>query len=233
MIQSSLKQAMIGTAAIAALLLAGRNVGAATDLSPAITFFENGNGWLQKSDYDKAIADYDEAIRLDTNDAYAFRARGVAWFYKRDYDKAIADLSEALRLRPINPDVYSCRAWAWIYKRDFGKATADLADAIRLDSTDADNYNFAAWIKATCPNERNRSGTEAIELAAVGCELTLWKNADILDTLGAAYAEAGDFDSAIKWQQKAIDLSPDDAEFVKVAKERLELYKDHKPYREE
>ncbi len=204
-------------------------------LDPRVAeFFDfRGFAWSCKKNRDKAIADYDEAIRLDTNDAYAFRARGVAWFYKRDYDKAIADLSEALRLRPINPDVYSGRAWAWIYKRDFGKATADLAEAIRLDSTDADNYNFAAWIKATCPNERCRSGTEAIELATVGCELTLWENANILDTLGAAYAEAGDFDSAIKWQQKAIELFSDDVELVKGAKQRLALYKDHKPYREE
>ena len=52
-------------------------------------------------------------------------------------------------------------------------------------------------------------------------ELSGWKDANCLDTLAAASAEAGDFDAAIKWQQKAIDLKSNDAEFVKRAKQRL------------
>jgi tetratricopeptide (TPR) repeat protein len=57
-------------------------------------------------------------------------------------------------------------------------------------------------------------------------------DSNILDTLAAAYAEAGDFDQAIKWQQRAIELNASDADFVKGGKERLELYRQHKPYRE-
>jgi hypothetical protein len=53
-----------------------------------------------------------------------------------------------------------------------------------------------------------------------------------LETLAAACAESGDFDSAVKWEQKAIDLSQDDGAFVKRAKERLALYREKKPYRQ-
>jgi tetratricopeptide (TPR) repeat protein len=56
--------------------------------------------WRVKKEYDKAIADYDEAIRLDPKYAIAFNNRGSAWLIKKEYDKAIADYDEAIRLDP-------------------------------------------------------------------------------------------------------------------------------------
>ena len=53
----------------------------------------------------------------------------------------------------------------------------------------------------------------------------------MLDTLAAAYAEAGDFDSAVKWETKAIELESDAHEKAEYA-ERLKLYRDKKPYRD-
>ena len=53
----------------------------------------------------------------------------------------------------------------------------------------------------------------------------------MLDTLAAAYAESGDFDSAVKWETKAIELETDANEKAEYG-ERLELYQDKKPFRE-
>lgn len=58
------------------------------------------------------------------------------------------------------------------------------------------------------------------------CELTEWERAADLDTLAAAYAEAGDFDEAVRWQTKALAL-PLGESLKKSAEERLELYRDH------
>jgi hypothetical protein len=55
----------------------------------------------------------------------------------------------------------------------------------------------------------------------------------VIDTLAAAYAETGDFDAAVKWEQKAIDLKPRKFGFKSAAEKRLLLYKAHKPYRDE
>ena len=75
-----------------------------------------------------------------------------------------------------------------------------------------------------------RDGTRAIESASRACELSGWKDANDIDTLAAAYAEAGDFDAAVKWQTKANALYADAGDKA-TGQERLKLYRENKPYR--
>ena len=64
--------------------------------------------------------------------------------------------------------------------------------------------------------------------------MTRWKNAEVLDTLAAANAEAGDFDAAVKWEAKALALvAKDDEPGRKAMDARLVLYRAKKPYREQ
>ena len=76
-----------------------------------------------------------------------------------------------------------------------------------------------------------RNGKKAVESATRAGELSSWKDGNVVDTIAAAYAEAGDFDSAVKWQTQANALfsEPDDK---KNGESRLELYRNKKPYRE-
>jgi len=66
--------------------------------------FNRGRVYLEKKDYDKAIADFNEEIRITKSDTVGLSAaylyRGDAYFEKKDYDKAIADFNEAIRLFP-------------------------------------------------------------------------------------------------------------------------------------
>jgi len=93
------------------------------------------------------------------------------------------------------------------------------------------SMNNLAWLKATCPSPQVRNGIEALAYATKACELTDWKDANHLDTLAAAYAEAGDFDSAVKWQREAIDLLPEDTPAKSRAgfESRLKRYQAGKP----
>jgi len=116
---------------------------------------------------------------------------------------------------------------------EFAEAISDYEAAVRVDPDHALALNDLAWLRATCPVAEFRDGAKAVEQATKACELTNWKNARYVGTLAAAYAETGDFDSAVKWQKKAIDLLTEEEEELHADfEERLKLYQSGKPYRE-
>ena len=212
-----------------------------------------GRAWGRKKDYDKAIADYDEALKhKDPNEkvgtlsdsditggdstamvnsrAVTFNGRGGAWQNKGDYDKAIADYEEAIRLDPKFQVPRRNRRIAWEKKGDWAKAVADFEETLKEGSPTAATCNGLAWLRATCPDEKHRNGQQAVEYSTKACELTAWKESNYFDTLAAAYAEAGDFDKAVEWQKKGMDLAP--AEKKADYETRLKLYQEKKPYRQ-
>ena len=190
-----------------------------------------GTLWNAKGKYERAMSDFNEAIRLDPKYESPYINRGDTWQAKREYDKAISDYSEAIRLDPKDARPHRGRGNSWSLKKVFDKAVADFSEAIRLDPIDVYSWNGRSWLEATCPDARYRDGKQAVEDATKACELTSWKQANNLDTLAAAYAEAGDFDAAVKWQTKAVELA---SERLKAElRSHVDLYKAHKPYREE
>ncbi len=117
--------------------------------------------------------------------------------------------------------------------REYGKAVPSYELTTRADPNYALAFNDLAWLQATCPKEDVRNGVHAIKNATKACELTKWQNGNYIDTLAAAYAEAGDFDSAVKRQQEAIDLlarNQQRSRKLLEAEARLRLYRLREPY---
>ena len=85
---------------------------------------------------------------------------------------------------------------------------------------------------ATSPVDELRDGKRSIELATKACEVTEYKRPHILSTLAAGYAEIGDFETAIKWSKKAVELGAKDDEVDQQLKNELESYQQKKPWRE-
>lgn len=99
-----------------------------------------GNASYKKGEYDKAIAAYTEAIRLDSKYEHGYALRGFAWGKKGEYVKAIADFNEAIRLNPNNPSLYGARGIAWKEKGEYDNAIADYNQVLKLRPKDAVAY---------------------------------------------------------------------------------------------
>jgi tetratricopeptide (TPR) repeat protein len=88
----------------------------------------------------------------------------------------------------------------------YSQLVADFEKTSSYRKSLALTCNNFAWRLATSPNDEARDGKRAVELATKACELDNYKDAIHVDTLAAAYAEAGDFDAAAKWSQESIQL---------------------------
>jgi len=190
-----------------------------------------GSAWDSKNEYDKAIDDYDEAIRLDPLEATPYSARGHVWMMKKEHDKAIKDYDEAIH----RSSGHSCaltyidRAGASLAKKEYEAAIKDYDESIRLFPTPK-AYDSLAWLLATCPEAQVRDGKRAIQLATKACDGMGWKSGQHLDTLAATYAESGHFDEAVRYETMALEAPHcfRQNEF----RQRLELYKQRKPFRQ-
>ena len=184
-----------------------------------------------KGEYDKAIADFTAAIGIDPKNATPYEGRAGIYAKSGQYDKAIADYTQALWIGPKRAEMYYDRGKVYRTKADWDNAIGDLAEAVRLEPKNAGFRNDLAWLLATCPQSRLRDGQRAIDHATTACALTKWNDFGCLDTLAAAYAEAGKFAKAVEFEQKALDMAarPADKEALRG---RLQLFRDGKPYRE-
>jgi tetratricopeptide (TPR) repeat protein len=158
--------------------------------------------------------------------------RGNAALDQHDYDTAVAEFTEAIRHDPESDAAYHNRAHAYASKKDYARAIPDYNESIRLAPEDPESYTDLAWLLATCPDANLRDGKRAVGLATRACDLNRWRDANDIENLAAGYAECGQFDEAVKWQAKALDvgtglLHRDEA------RQRLDLYKAGKPFREE
>ena len=107
----------------------------------------------------------------------------------------------------------------------YRKAAQNKPDLLEL-------YNNLAWLLATAPNLDDRQGREAVRYAIIAAKATDYSEPAILDTLAAAYAEAGQFQEAVQTAEKGIKLarSSQQEELATKIEQRLQLYKNEKPF---
>ncbi len=97
-------------------------------------YWTRGLLYWDRKDYDRAIADETEAIKLDPKYVAAYIGRGVAYRSKGDTDHAMTDFSAAIKLNPKEPVAYDNRCWTRATAgRELQEALADCSEALRLD----------------------------------------------------------------------------------------------------
>ena len=106
-------------------------------------------------------------------------------------------------------------------------------DALRLDPNDFQTLTYMARVLASDENSRVRNGQIALEMAVKANDLTGGAQPFVLDALGMAFAETGDFINAQTCAQNALDLTTAaQMKNTEQLRQRLELYKNHQPWRE-
>jgi len=120
--------------------------GQLNDTNLSFAFNNRGFAYGAKNDYDRAIQDLTEAIRLNPSDATAFNNRGADYRHKQDYDRAIQDFDQAIRLNPSYAGAFYNRGRAYRDKKDYEHAIQDFDQAIRLNPSDAYAFSNRGYI---------------------------------------------------------------------------------------
>ena len=109
----------------------------------ANAYFDQGNVYRSKDDYDRAIEAFNKATNLNPNFAGAYNHRGVVYLDKGDYDCAIADFTTAIDLNPDFVDeAYYNRGLAYHKKGEIDKALKDYTKAIGLNPKFVDEVYY-------------------------------------------------------------------------------------------
>jgi lipoprotein NlpI len=151
--------------------------------SGAIVFNWRGSAHFGKGDFDAAIADFDQAIRLYPNYKYAFISRCAVHNIKGDFDRAIADCDRAAQLDPEDARVYRNRGILHLHNGSLSKSLADLDEARRLDPGSA--YG-ALWREIVA---RRSDQPSQLAEAATRLDMTKWPAPIVRLFLGETTAE--------------------------------------------
>jgi len=118
-------------------------------------------------DYEKAITDYTEAIRINPNYYYTFYMRGAAYSQIGDLDRAIEDYNQSIRLSSTItfPAPYLNRGQAYHNKGDYSRAISDYETVLRLASRLSPSLADAARSNLDLAQQRQplaQSGNQAV-----------------------------------------------------------------------
>ncbi|MFZ5449864.1 MAG: tetratricopeptide repeat protein [Thermodesulfobacteriota bacterium] len=156
---------------------------------------------------EEAIFHYQEALRLLPAFGEAHNNLGNALLSQGKVDQALVHFSEFARLRPDDAKAYFNMGRSLAIQGKMNQAMMQYKEAIRLKPDYPQALNNLAWILATTSDRNLRDGPAAVSLAEQANQFTGYGQPGMLDTLAAAYAEAGRFSEAIQASRKAVELA--------------------------
>ncbi len=167
-------------------------------------YCQRGDFRIFLEEYSEALADYEEAIRVDPNYAVAYYNRGVIKFFsEKDYASALADYNKAIELKPDYYDAYNSRGAVRFALKEYESALADYDEAIRLNPGYAAAYNNRG-------NVKKELGRNAEALADYEEAIRLDPNyAEAYSGRGNVKRNLGQLEAALADYDRAISLKPD------------------------
>jgi tetratricopeptide (TPR) repeat protein len=186
--------------------------------------------------YDDAVPILHRAIETNSKHvkAYNMLARSEEALGHLEESEAAARVS--LDLQPCSGPARLRLAQVLEKKNRHQEQVAILREGIEKCPDAYEVLNNYAYLLSTSPKAEDRDGAEAVRVARLAVEKSDGARPVILDTLASAYAEAGDFVSAVQTSRRAVDLArkqrmPEGV--VDALEGNLELFRRGKPAREE
>jgi tetratricopeptide (TPR) repeat protein len=191
-----------------------------------------GQNQLEKGDLEAAQRSLDTVIKTDPTFYPAYYVRARVFLNRRKFQEAVQDCNEALRKDSTFAEAALLRAQANYHLGRYSESLKEIDHVIsirpRRDAF-ARAYSDRAWFRLNCPDQSYRNGQQAVKDATAACKLIDWKDEDMIDTLATAYAEVGDFDSAVRYEEKAVAIRGVKANDSKRLQAHLDSFKQHRP----
>jgi tetratricopeptide (TPR) repeat protein len=193
-----------------------------------------GAVWSEQGNLAEAVRELEKVLRLSTNHWEARDQLGQVLIRQARTEDAWKQSSEAARINPTNALVRCHLALALDRLGRTKEAVEQYHEALALNPRMPAVLNNLAWILAAHADPEVRNGAEAVRLAEQACELTGFKEATMVGTLGAAYAEAGRFEQAVEMARKAEALAAaaGHTQLADKDREMAELFLARQPFHE-
>ena len=192
----------------------------------------NGQSQLEKGDFEGARQSLDAVIKADPTFYPAYYIRAEVFLHQRRYQETIQDCNEALRKDSTFAEAALLRARANYYLGRYPESLKEIDHVVNIRPRQdalARAYRDRAWFRLNCPVQSYRNGQQALKDATFACKLMAWKDEDMIDILAAASAEVGDFDSAVRYEEKALSLKSVKADDSNRLQAHLDSFKQHRP----
>jgi tetratricopeptide (TPR) repeat protein len=185
--------------------------------------------------YDEAIQFGREWLSVTPYDAAAHSGLGSALAKNGDLVSAAAHLGYVMMLGPEAEQAHAQLRQILLSLARESDALKRLREIAAGAPDSPRMLDEVAWLLATYPDPKARDGTEAVRLAERACALTERRIPALLDTLAAAYAEAGEFSHAISVAEEALNRAhaAGDDDAVKLSENILASLRENLPCREE
>jgi tetratricopeptide (TPR) repeat protein len=198
----------------------------------AEVYYDLGMALGMQGKYDGAIKCFSRTLELEPEYPEAHKRIGTALLAAGRTREAIEHFNEALRANPKEAVVYVSLSIAYTRLSKYEQAIQNWLRAKELDPNSPYIFNNPAWLLATASDASKEDADRAIEFARRTCEQTGYKEAELLDTLAAAYAAGGRFDDAISTAKKALSEAQahNREDLAGEIQKRIKLYEAGKRY---
>jgi tetratricopeptide (TPR) repeat protein len=177
------------------------------------TLYDRGWAHYEKREYDKAIADFNAALKIKPNDHNALNRRAIVYHAKRDYSRAIDDYTAALKASPSSHVILNNRGRAYIQKLDYDNAIADFTAALKIKPNEFE-YLFNRGKAHNHYNNKKAKYGQAIEDFTAALKIKS-SNEDVRKELISAYSNRASaykgrwrYDLAIEDYVAALEIAP-------------------------